>query len=831
MTFFLGRRVTPPDADTADDDRVLYDPKHLTTHGLVFGMTGSGKTGLCVGLLEEAGREGIPVIAIDPKGDLTNLALCWPDLAPSRFAEWIDPSRVEDGRVTAAELGAGTAEIWRSALAREGIDSDEIRRYRERNRLTIYTPGSSAGVQVSLLDRFDAPPGFDRLTEEDKSELIAGIVAAVLGLVRISADPLQSREFILLSNLIAHAWERRQALDLPCLIQLINDPPIAKLGVFELDDFIPARRRRELAMQLNGLIASPSFQPWLTGVPLDIDQLLRREAGGSQTSVFYIAHLEDSERMAFVSLLLDRVIGWMRAQSGTGSLRAILYMDEVFGYLPPHPHNPPTKRPLMTLLKQARAYGVGVLLATQNPVDIDYKGVGNAGTWFIGKLQTEQDKDRILDGLMSASVDAGKPVSRADISRRISALEGRQFLLQNAHEGEQVTFRTRFVRSYLRGPMTRPEITRLEGEDFYNLRRAPGAERPARPAPERVEARLEVTETHTPASTGQYVELDSEPAAAPAPRSVQSVKEDFLRARAPAPPRAVAPAPSPSDRPRVLGVEERFLASVGLRAPGLREVLGVHTFDAGGRIHYRPALMAQANLAFQVQDVGVVAGGAATRLVFPVPEAPGAVSWMMADARLAPEHLEHTPQPGAIFSSPPRWLHSPADRERAHDLFVRTLLSTQTARIPACPPLGRYGEPGESLDAFRARLASLLAVATDRVLERQGGRRAVEESIWDRQIEEMRELLEMDRRELAQLRASGDGAAFERANFRVKHRMARYRELLATRDKFLGLQDRAMADTEFAAMDHLEACRLVDVTLRPQGVEALFFGILWVPNQ
>ncbi|TNF26096.1 MAG: ATP-binding protein, partial [Deltaproteobacteria bacterium] len=483
MAFHLGKRV---DLDhEADDARVEYDPKHLTTHGLVFGMTGSGKTGLCIGLLEEAGRENIPIIAIDPKGDLTNLALCWPDLAPQRFADWIDPARVQNGGPTAAELGAKTAEVWRTGLAKEGLDSDEIGAYRAATNITLYTPGSSAGVQVSLLDRFEPPPKFDELTAEDQSELVAGVVSAVLALVDVDADPLQSREYILLSNLLTHAWTRGQSLDLPALIRLIDAPPFDRLGVFDLEEFFPSKKRKAFAMQLNGLIASPSFQPWLHGEPLDMDALLGGNGEVSRTSIFYIAHLDDSERMSFVSLLLDRLIGWMRAQPGTGSLRAILYMDEIFGYLPPHPYSPPTKRPLLTLLKQARAYGLGVVLATQNPVDVDYKAVTNAGTWFVGKLQTEQDKDRILDGLVSASAEVGHSVSRAEISRRISALESRQFLLHNAHESEQHVFKTRFVRSFLRGPMTKPEITRLKAEGFYNLgpARLAAAPAPASPGP------------------------------------------------------------------------------------------------------------------------------------------------------------------------------------------------------------------------------------------------------------------------------------------------------------------------------------------------------------
>jgi hypothetical protein len=822
MAFHLGKRVG------GDGARVEYDPKHLTTHGLVFGMTGSGKTGLCVGLLEEAGRENIPIIAIDPKGDLTNLALCWPDLAPQRFAEWIDPSRVQNEGPTAAELGEKMAATWRGGLAREGIDEEEIGAYRAGTNVTIYTPGSSSGVQVSLLDRFDPPPKFDTLTAEDQSELVTGVVSAVLALVDVDADPLQSREYILLSNLLTHAWTRGQALDLASLIQLIDAPPFDRLGVFDLEDFFPAKKRKTFAMQLNGLIASPSFQPWLRGVPLDMDAMLDRGDGDvSRTSIFYIAHLDDSERMSFVSLLLDRLIGWMRAQPGTGALRALVYMDEVFGYLPPHPLNPPTKRPLLTLLKQARAYGLGVLLATQNPVDIDYKAITNAGTWFVGKLQTEQDKERILDGLVSASAEVGHRVSRSEISRGVSALETRQFLLHNAHDSEQAVFSTRFVRSYLRGPMTKQEITRLKAVDFYNLGparlrpAAPPTARPARaPHAEVVDASFGGhRETHTPAPTGgEFVELDSHPAT-----PTGDLAASMLRRNSPAP--AV-----PGGRPIILGVDERFLSSAARQTPALQELFGARASQLGGRTSYRPALMAQARLTFEVEDGASVSQGTVTRIAFPIPATPGAVGWLIADTRIGQEHLVGGPEDAhALYTAPPSWLSSPADRERARDIFVRGLLDTQRLSVPACPPLSRYGEPGESLDTFRHRLATLLSQVTAQAVDRMDGQKAVEAGIWDRQVAEMRELLEADKREIGYYKQLGDAEAAEKAANRARFRIERYKELLGQRERFLGLHDRDMADVEFSAIDKLEACRMVDLTLRPQGITAAFFGLLWVP--
>lgn len=844
MAFFLGKRIDPE--GSGDGARVEYKAKHLTTHGLVFGMTGSGKTGLCVGLLEEAAREDIPIIAIDPKGDLTNLALCWPELSGERFAEWIDPSRLGDGGPNAAaELGEKTAATWREGLAREGIDGDELRAYRARTGITIYTPGSSAGVQVSMLDRFDPPPRYASLTDEDKSELVSGVVSAILALVNVSADPLQSREYILLSNILGHAWDRGMALDLPSLIQLIDQPPFDRLGVFDLEEFFSSRRRKAFAMQLNGLIASPSFQPWLYGVPLDMDALLKRDGRGSRTSIFYIAHLDDTERMSFVSLLLDRLIGWMRAQSGTGELRALLYMDEVFGYLPPHPLNPPTKRPLLTLLKQARAYGLGTLLATQNPVDIDYKAATNAGTWFIGRLQTEQDKERILDGLMSASTETGKPVTRSEVSRRISALEGRQFLLHNAHETEQVVFHTRFVRSYLRGPMTRQEIARLKDVDFYNAPAAAGlgagvavsagpsvATAPIVDADVGPESPGDTTHTPPPAGA-EFVEIDTGAAASTPSRSFDALGASMLR-RSTHGGGATASSGAPA-RHKVLGLDERFLASAALRDADLRELLGVGDLDAGptafARTHYRPALLAQAQVTFEVADIGRIDGGTISRVATPLPSAPGALRFAVADGPIDDAPLEAAPSGDATFAPLPEWIKSPADRERARDRFVQSLMATPKVSVPACPPLGRFGRPGESLETFQGRLAGLLSQVTDKKLGKLEGQRGVEAAIWDKQIAELKELLGMDQREMAMLREQGDARALEQAQNRARFRMERYKELRARRDKFLGLHDRGMADVEFSALDHLAACTMVELTLRPQGVEPVFFGVLWVPNR
>src|SRR5687768_9276930 len=228
----------------------------------------------------------------------------------------------------------------------------------------------------------------------------------------------------------------------------------------DLDSFFPSNDRFELAMALNHLLASPSFASWMEGDPLDIPTILHTPAGKPRLAIFSIAHLGDAERMFFVSLLLNQVLGWMRAQSGTTSLRAILYMDEIFGYFPPVA-NPPSKLPLLTLLKQGRAFGLGVVLTTQNPVDLDYKGLSNAGTWFIGRLQTERDKVRVLEGLEGIAVGTGQKFDRQEMDQLLAGLSTRIFLMNNTHDELPEVFQTRWTMSYLRGPLTRTQIKSL----------------------------------------------------------------------------------------------------------------------------------------------------------------------------------------------------------------------------------------------------------------------------------------------------------------------------------------------------------------------------------
>jgi hypothetical protein len=454
-SFYLGREVDP--SSGADKpDLLLYDSRDLTTHAVCVGMTGSGKTGLCLSLLEEAAIDGVPTIAIDPKGDIGNLMLTFPQLKAEDFAPWVDAGDASRRGMTTEVYAASTADTWRKGLADWGQDGERIQRFRDAVEVAIYTPGSTSGRSLSVLRSFSAPPAELRGDAEALRERIGSTVAGLLSLVGIEADPLQSREHILLSTLLDHAWSAGRDLDLTALIQGIQKPGFDKVGVFDLETFYPAKERLQLAMSLNNLIAAPSFAAWMQGEPLDVQRLLFTDTGKPRIAIISIAHLNDAERMFVVTLLLGEVVAWMRRQSGTSSLRALLYMDEIFGYFPPTAM-PPSKQPLLTLMKQARAFGLGVVLATQNPVDLDYKGLSNAGTWFIGRLQTERDKARVIDGLLSA----GDGLNKGELESLLANLTGRVFLMRNAHDEGPVLFRTRWALSYLRGPLTLPEIARL----------------------------------------------------------------------------------------------------------------------------------------------------------------------------------------------------------------------------------------------------------------------------------------------------------------------------------------------------------------------------------
>jgi len=457
--FYLGRKYDLPNGKPGEE-LILYDSKDLVTHAVCIGMTGSGKTGLCIGLLEEATIDNVPSIIIDPKGDMTNMLLTFPDLTPSDFRPWVNEDDAAKKGMSLDEYATKQASSWEAGLSSWGIGKERIRKFRENAEFVIYTPGSSAGLQISIMKSFTAPPPSLMDDPELVQERINTTVTGLLGLLGIEADPIRSREHILLSNIVMASWRKGEDLDLGALIRLIQTPPMQRIGMLELEAFYPKKERFALAMLMNNLLAAPGFELWMKGDPMDVDALLHTKAGKTKVSIFYIAHLSEAERMFFVSLLLNQIVGWMRTQSGTTSLRAIVYMDEVFGYLPPT-QNPPSKLPLLTLLKQARAFGIGITLATQNPVDLDYKALSNAGTWFIGRLQTERDKMRVLEALQVVSASSGGLADTRYLDQTLSALGNRVFLMHNVHENAPVVFETRWAMSYLAGPLTRNHIKTL----------------------------------------------------------------------------------------------------------------------------------------------------------------------------------------------------------------------------------------------------------------------------------------------------------------------------------------------------------------------------------
>lgn len=647
--FYLGR---PEDAEV--DAPVLYDSKDLTTHAVILGMTGSGKTGLGVALLEEAALDGVPALVIDPKGDLANLALTFPDLAPEDFRPWIDPAEAAREGKTEDELAASKAELWKNGLAKWDQDGDRIRRLRAAAEVAIYTPGSDAGRPVSILSSF-AAPGPEVLDDRDLlAERITTTVSGLLGLLGVDADPVRSPEHILLSTLLDHAWKEGRDLELASLIQQVQSPPVERIGVMPMDTFYPEKKRFELAMKLNALLAAPGFRSWLEGEPLDVEKLLYDDAGKPRLAVFSIAHLGDAERMFFVSLLLTQCLGWMRRRSGTSSLRALLYMDEVFGYLPPV-EEPPSKKPLLTLLKQARAYGFGCALATQNPVDLDYKALSNIGTWFLGRLQTERDQARVMDGLQGT--EAG--LDRAELERLLAGLGKRVFLLHNVHEEAPELFRVRWVMSYLAGPLTRDQIRRLK-----------------------------------PAETAD--EADDTQAGSPPP---------------PPPPGSEDDTGTSSTRPVFAGVEERFLplrretdASVVYR-PGALGAARVHFVDRKHDVEAEEEVLFWAGPGSGLDDDGSV-------------DWHDAVLLELAEDDLEADPASDLPDDsGPRFAEPPGELGDARTPKRWENDFDDFLYRSRRWHLLECEALEMVSRPGESEGEFRERLRHHVREERDREVE------------------------------------------------------------------------------------------------------------------
>ncbi len=689
--FYMGRQK-PWDSPATEGPLLLYDSKDLTTHAVVVGMTGSGKTGLCITLLEEAAMDRIPAIVIDPKGDISNLLLTFPGLTSAEFEPWVDEGQAMRQGQDKAEFAKSEAEKWRRGLARWGQDGERIARMRESVELRVYTPGSTAGRPLTILKSFSAPPPTTRDDSDLFRERIASTAAGLLALLDVDADPIRSREHILISRILENAWKDGRDLDLGRLIGEIQSPPFQRVGIMELDAFFPAKDRTALAMTLNNLLASPSFSSWLEGEPLSVKNMLHNADGKPCISILSIAHLSEAERMFFVTILLEEMIGWMRAQAGTSSLRAILYMDEVFGYFPPV-KNPPSKLAMLTLLKQARAYGLGVVLATQNPVDLDYKGLANTGTWFLGRLQTERDKLRVIEGLEGAAAQTGKYFDRGQMETVLSGLAARHFVMNNVHDDAPVLFETRWAMSYLRGPLTRQQLQLLVSENTE--------------AP--------------PATTAAQSNLTQETITAPA--------ESWTSVAAPtsANPELLIPA----------AVNQRYMEPGRYVAPGERVI-------------YRAALYGHGRARYVKANCGVDTWKEHHLLRLWGGEEQTSEIWERAEK--LPERIYTVPQKpdGVAFEEPAKPMQLAKNykswEKDLKDFFYRA----EPLRIFKCVDLNEYSTAGESQGDFQVRLEVAVSEKRDRETEKMRLRYAPKFQNLRRQIQRAEDRVEREKSQLKQ---------------------------------------------------------------------------------
>lgn len=643
--YFLGK-VYDPKKKGPTDEPVLLDPANLTTHAVVTGMTGSGKTGLCVGLLEEAALHGTPAIIVDPKGDLTNLLLHFPSQLPSDFEPWIDPEMAKREGKSVAQMAEETAARWKKGLSDWGMGREQLQALTDAADFTIYSPGSTSGVPVNILSSFEAPAISWEENAEVLRERISVTVTALLGLIGLNEiDPLRSKEHILLSNLIESAWINGTSLSLTDLILQVQNPPMDRLGAFPMDSFFPEKERFTLALLLNNFLASPSFQVWQQGQPLDIGSLLFTKNGKPRHSIFYLAHLSENERMFFVTLLFAAVESWMRGQRGTGNLRAIVYFDEIMGYLPPVA-NPPSKTVMLRMLKQARAFGVGLLLATQNPVDVDYKALSNAGTWMIGRLQTDQDKQRLLDGLSSA----GGTTDLKEIDKLISGLEKRVFMLHSVYKSKPVLFNTRWALNYLAGPMTRDQLPAanalVKGRSMEEV-----------PAGTQEKAKV--------SGVRESTDLTSSRPAIPG-----SIPEYFL--------------------PNNLGVSESAAAA------------GIQGGVTSEGIVYRPGVLAQAEVRYLSRQYDIEKAVKTTAIL----EDPGSglIRWEnLLSGEVDKQKLENQPLPKTQYHPVPAWL---ADGKKTVEIekdFLEWLYRSGTLKLKANTRLKVYASPDMTAAEFHQK--------------------------------------------------------------------------------------------------------------------------------
>ena len=852
--FYLGAKVDPDTHEIIPDDIVYYDARDLTTHGVILGMTGSGKTGLGVCILEEAVLDGIPCLILDPKGDITNMLLAFPDLQAEYFLPWINPEDAERAEITLERQAENVARRWREGLARWGITNERIQEYRRACRFSIYTPGSEAGLPVSILQSLAAPKESWEENQETLRERISGMVSAILALIGISARPVEDKEHILLSNIFEYNWRNNTDLSMEQLILQVQRPPFSKLGVLDVDTVIAEKDRIKLAQLLNNIIAAPNFQSWITGEALHIPSMLFTPEGYPRTTIFYTAHLNDAERQFINTLLLESIVAWMRSLSGSTSLRALVYIDEVVGMFPPHPYNPPTKEPLMRLLKQARAFGVGMLVGTQNPKDIDYKGLSNAGTWFIGKLQTENDKERVLEGLDSAR-DATSALDIRTVDSLISRLGPREFIMHNVHEpNTPILMHTRWAMSYLRGPLTRQQISQLmanqrgisQQERLGQPSHRPAAEGsiPQQPTGQpviRPRASLPSTYSGTPG------EVSTPRATTPAPSSDVVLREEVPPGFVALPPTL----PSSVDQyylPTEYTVEQAIFNWEQWTGQRSGQV------ETRKRLLYRPSLLAQTIVRFSHRTTGTAE---TYTYAFIVPTLPRTtlVDWgQYVSDPFDPGTLERQPFARAFYAELPESLRQSSGFTALRDGLVDWIYYNAALTVYYNPVLKMYSSVNEDRQSFIARLQAVAREQRDQEIDAVASRyndrlERLEERAQRKSMRLESERDELEARKREELLTAGEslwqlmkGRAYYTLSRTARTR--RYtnqsedqvsilqRDLLEIADQLEATEremERALQEVQDKWTNAIRQIEEIRITPYKKDIDVALFGIGWVP--
>ncbi len=857
--FYLGARINPETGEVIPSLPLYYDARDLTTHGVILGMTGSGKSGLGITILEEAAIDGIPQLIIDPKGDITNMLLAFPDLTAEHFQPWVEPKDALRNDQDLDTYAKTVANQWRNGLTEWGITPERIQEYRRAARFSIYTPGSDSGLPVSILASFAAPAEGWTGNEEILREQIAGIVTAILGLIGVSAQPVEDPEHILLSNIFEYNWRNGIDLSMEQLILQVQRPPFSKLGVLDVETVIPEKKRFDLAKQLNNIIAAPNFQTWIKGEPLHVPSLLYTPEGYPRATIFYIAHLDDAWRQFIVTLLLESVLTWMRSLSGSTSLRALVYVDEVFGMFPPYPQKPPTKEPIMRLLKQGRAFGIGALVSTQNPKDIDYKGLSNAGTWFIGKLQTENDKKRVLEGLDSAR-DATSALNLDTVDKLIGRLQPREFIMHNIHEPDTpILMRTRWAMSYLRGPLTRQQVSELmanQRESFTPtvLPQSPPSVMPAAPAADMQGGHAASLVKPRP----QWEAAAGAPAAPVAP--TYSVGTES------APPVATKPtdkeAPpgfSPAQPVLSSAVQQYFLPTEFTVEQSIRDweawtrqpAMNVKTRK---RLLYRPALLGQTTVRFSHSQTN---SADLLWYAFVVPNLPHVpyLEWSEYQSEpFDPHALEPHPFAEAYYAEVPQTLSSGSGFKDLRNNLVDWIYNNAALYVYHNPPLKLYSGLGESKYDFVARVQAEARMKRDEEIDKTA-------AAYDRRLDSLEdqarrkagrlesEKEELEARKREEMLSAGETAwrLMKGSVYQTLSRAGRLRRFtsqsedqieMIESDLMSVLEDLDRTEAEMqAALEKVQAkwsdavrqIEEVPVTPYKKDINIVLFGIGWVP--